>query len=987
MPSLYLTPASISSLNQVLLGGLITGYLLWRLRRPGDQPARPGSILLIGFFGTVMLLTALLFFEASLAPSESLLISYGLNPLLGVVLCWLLAFAYRYPELPRSQVWESWIALAVCVVYAVWEVAYAVWRFTLLRGGEVVYRPAEADPVLVALAVWIVIVFARRRNRMARAFAAIFLILIGIVLSNLLYGFGLISGVQHRLSIATGTLIGMFLFAVTYLSDQMAPTSFIVKLAGGLLTALLVVLGSLAWVVGPAYAAQYQVSLARERALRFTPNSQGGYDVQAVAWSWDAAPGERLPLVEAGAPVAAPFAFPFFDTVATTIWVDDNCALGVGSPVNYASLERNYGNRPAILPLFSNYRPGADPATGVFLRRELNRLTLTCVALPLYYQPDYTVTLQVVLHQSGVFELRYQDLPNVPYRLEDRPQAALWLIGVTPGASGTSPQLVDLTRLPLSSDARGLIHDEYLAERTTLHQLMLPIAWVVLLAGVGLTVGLPIILRRTILRPLNRLLEGVRQAGAHGVYRPIPVQDQDEIGFLTTTFNQMSRELDALIDDLEARVQARTADLSAVNERLSMLSTAIEQSPSSFVITDPDGRIEYVNPAFTHATGYTFAEVRHQRMNIVKSGEVAEETYQSLWSTITSGQIWRGELINKHKDGRLFWEWTVIAPIFGQDRQITHFVTIKEEITARKLAEQSLIESEQRYRDLFNLESDALLIIRNSDGQILEVNQPTSTLYGYTHEELLNMCNADLSAEPEATRKASQSGRPTDEVITIPLRWHRKKDGTVFPVEITARFITWKGIPVHLAAIRDNTERYNTQQALERLATTDPLTGLFNRRYFFERAELFFASADHPQFTVAALMIDIDHFKRFNDTYGHAVGDQVLIQVARRLQEQIRTNDLLARYGGEEFVLLLPRTGCVEACEVAERIWAAIRQVPLDLSLDEPIVVSVSIGVACLDADMPGLSRLLQCADQALYQAKADGRDRWQRYEARAATV
>ncbi len=137
------------------------------------------------------------------------------------------------------------------------------------------------------------------------------------------------------------------------------------------------------------------------------------------------------------------------------------------------------------------------------------------------------------------------------------------------------------------------------------------------------------------------------------------------------------------------------------------------------------------------------------------------------------------------------------------------------DITERKREEAALRESEDRYRQLFEAESDALFLIDNEAGQIIEANSAASVLYGYSREELISMRNVDLSAEPEATQRATHGApRFRDQIISIPLRFHRKVDGTVFPVEITARSFMQAGRSVHIAAIRDITERQRAEDEL-----------------------------------------------------------------------------------------------------------------------------------------------------------------------------
>lgn len=282
--------------------------------------------------------------------------------------------------------------------------------------------------------------------------------------------------------------------------------------------------------------------------------------------------------------------------------------------------------------------------------------------------------------------------------------------------------------------------------------------------------------------------------------------------------------------------------------------------------------------------------------------------------------------------------------------------------------------SERLDRDLFELQSDAVFIIRNSDGAILEANSAAATLYGYSPAEFTGLANTDLSAEPEATRKATNSPVPVTEVAKIPLRWHRKKDGTVFPVEITARFIDWKGEYVHLAAIRDITERRAIEAHLERLAITDPLTGLLNRRHFFNEAQHVFTRAKNPPYELAMLMMDIDHFKQVNDSYGHPTGDAVLQEVARRIHANLRPTDLLGRYGGEEFVAILTRTGYSDVCRIADRLLEAISETPI-LADGQAIPITISIGIAWLKETTTSIYELVSNADHALYLAKNSGRN------------
>lgn len=432
---------------------------------------------------------------------------------------------------------------------------------------------------------------------------------------------------------------------------------------------------------------------------------------------------------------------------------------------------------------------------------------------------------------------------------------------------------------------------------------------------------------------------------------------------------------------LFSEAELNSLEIRLANEQLLKLKVAVEQSPSSIIITDINTNIEYANPAFTRATGYTLEEVKGKTPRIFKSGYTPQETYKAMWQELSMGHEWRGDLANKKKNGEIFWEHSVIAPIYEDTGKLVYYVAIKEDITVQKTMEQALRESEEQYRQLFELESDAILIISNSDGRILQLNGATASLYGYSQQELLGMRNTDLSAEPENTQKATQTPFPIDHVVNIPLRWHRKKDGTVFPVSITARFITWKGESVHIAAIRDITEQKRIEEELVKLSVTDPLTEISNRRYFFMQADHILNRTHIPD-TLAILMLDIDYFKQVNDKFGHTCGDAVLRQLTKRLQENLRPTDILARYGGEEFVILLPRTSPKEIEQITKRLWQVIGNQPFEVGR-EIIPITISIGVARLNKDTSDLNALISHADEALYQAKQAGRNQWITWEKR----
>ena len=176
--------------------------------------------------------------------------------------------------------------------------------------------------------------------------------------------------------------------------------------------------------------------------------------------------------------------------------------------------------------------------------------------------------------------------------------------------------------------------------------------------------------------------------------------------------------------DISWRLQAEA--------ELRKLSRAAEQSDNAIVITNKDGIIEYVNPAFTRITGYTAEEAIGQNPRILKSGQHPPEFYKRMWETLLQGKVWKGEVINRRKDGSLYWENETISPVRDEEGNITHFVAIKEDVSAQKAAEEQIRKLEQAVEQSANA-----IVITNKKGTIEYVNPAFTRLTGYTYEEAI----------------------------------------------------------------------------------------------------------------------------------------------------------------------------------------------------------------------------------------------------------
>ena len=225
-----------------------------------------------------------------------------------------------------------------------------------------------------------------------------------------------------------------------------------------------------------------------------------------------------------------------------------------------------------------------------------------------------------------------------------------------------------------------------------------------------------------------------------------------------------SRSLEVMPAWVLKALEAITVHLRAAvvclrdQQRLRKLDRAVEQCSSTIVITDDQDRIEYVNPRFFATTGYTPAEVVGLRANILGSGSQSRDFYAELWQTISSGNDWRGEFHNRRKDGTLYWEAATISPITDGQGRISHYVAVKDDITARKQMEDSLRASEARLRAITDSARDAILML-DPEGKITYWNPAAEAILGYCGDEALGQDLHSLLA-PERYRPAAERAIP-----------------------------------------------------------------------------------------------------------------------------------------------------------------------------------------------------------------------------------
>ena len=323
-------------------------------------------------------------------------------------------------------------------------------------------------------------------------------------------------------------------------------------------------------------------------------------------------------------------------------------------------------------------------------------------------------------------------------------------------------------------------------------------------------------------------------------------------------------------------------------------------------------------------------------------------------------------------DGSVRYIEVHLLPHVGEQGQTIGAFVLISDITKHRLAERAVRESEERLAKFMQASAEG--IVFHKDGFITDANPPLCALIGYTLPELLGRPTLDFVAPEHVARVAAvmAAGQETAYESAV-----IDKAGRRIAVEFIVRTMLRGGERMRMTIVRDIRDRQAAQARIHHLAHHDALTGLPNRMSFMEQLQHHMAAAESEGTRLALLFIDLDHFKRVNDSLGHLVGDTLLRTVSARILASLRATDVVARFGGDEFMVLLHGGPSQEqqhddVDEVARKLLAAI-EVPVNAE-GRPISVTPSIGVAFFPGDASTPDELIKNADSAMYLAKSRGR-------------
>jgi len=405
-------------------------------------------------------------------------------------------------------------------------------------------------------------------------------------------------------------------------------------------------------------------------------------------------------------------------------------------------------------------------------------------------------------------------------------------------------------------------------------------------------------------------------------------------------------------------------------KQLNLLAAALEASADSIVITDIDGSIVWANPAMTRLTGYKYTELIGETPHLWHSLNQNKTKFDDLWQTILSGKTWQGEIINRKKDGEEYLEEQTITSVLNERGEISHFVSIKRDISARKEIEAKNLQAAQVFEH--SIEG---ILISDQDNNIIRVNPAFSTITGYNEHEILgrkpNILNSgkhDKKFFAELWHEINTKGVWQGEI------WNRRKNGETYPEFLTISTLSDQQgqIIEYIAIFADITERKQDEEHIHRLAYYDKLTNLPNRTLAQEVLKKALALSNNYDDLIGVLNIDIDRFFTINETMGHEYGDQLLQIIARRITRCNDEMDKTARISSDEFTIICPNIDSPNQLgKKAQRILDSIAE-PVMLNKQE-VFVTASIGIAIAPGDGETDAILFRNAESARKHAKREG--------------
>lgn len=469
---------------------------------------------------------------------------------------------------------------------------------------------------------------------------------------------------------------------------------------------------------------------------------------------------------------------------------------------------------------------------------------------------------------------------------------------------------------------------------------------------------------RVIYSPLKKLVKATNKIKTGNLNVELPALKNDELGELVADFG-------AMLDELSFQRNAL--------DHHSIVST-----------TDKNGVITDINNKFIVFSGYTRDELIGNKHNIIKSDIHSSEFYESMWTTIEKGSVWKGEFCNRKKSGELFWVSATIVPFLNHRGVPERYVSIRTDITEQKneikLRKQAELLLTKQSRSLEYILSGTNVGTWEWEVQTgaVQVNERWANIVGHTLEELwpisidtwTSIANLEDLEKSQSLLEKHFKGESDFYECEVKVR---HKSGEWVWVLDRGKVFAWSdtGEPLLMCGThQDITDRKKAEEEINYLATHDELTRLPNLRVAKDRLHIALKQAKRNESFVAVMFLDLDGFKAINDDQGHDAGDFVLKEVSARFASCLRESDTLARIGGDEFLIILKDSN---SRSFVERISKnLIKQLSQTIDFKgAKLNVGVSIGVSFYPQHGCDFDSLIKTADDAMYATKRSGKNNY----------
>jgi len=441
-----------------------------------------------------------------------------------------------------------------------------------------------------------------------------------------------------------------------------------------------------------------------------------------------------------------------------------------------------------------------------------------------------------------------------------------------------------------------------------------------------------------------------------------------------------------LLDDPAIRgIVINSRDITerkASDEQIRFQAGLLDTVEQAVIATDMTGTAIYWNRSAEELYGWTRDEVLGRKVNELVVPQMSRLQASEIITQLHAGTSWSGEFLVQRRDETTFWVHVTGSPIHDSAGSLIGIVGVSTDISADRLQREQLTEVSATLQTMIDAAPLAVITLDN-DHVVTSWNPAAERLFGWTADEAIGQHTPIVPPDQTASFLAARSVTMAAESAVIDRDAQRQtKDGRMVDVSVSSAPLRRPDGDTYasIAMITDITHRKDLESALIRQAFHDNLTGLPNRALMRDRIAHALLLARRNGAAVAVLFLDLDNFKVVNDTLGHMIGDQLLIDVARRLSAHIRESDTIARFGGDEFVILL---SSVDRIDAAVEIGARIRAMFADPFVIDgrEMLVETSLGIAIETDGTATPDDLLRQADEAMYQAKALGKNQYALYD------